>query len=278
MRRIGAIIQARFSATRFPGKVLKQLPYGSGITVLEQVIRRLKRSKKLDAVIVATTAGKVDNGIVGIAEKERVSYFRGSADNVLSRFYHAATENALDGIVRITADCPCIDPVLIDRLITAHRRRGADYTANNLKRTYPRGLDAEVFDFDVLKKTYESAGRDYEKEHVTEYIFRNPDRFNILSVEAPAKLRAPDIRITLDTEEDYALLCAVYDYLYPINKYFNAGDIVRLFMKKPWLKLINKKIVQKKVLTTLKDELEEAVRVLSLQGLQRAAKALRGKA
>ena len=268
--KIGAIIQARTASTRLPGKVLKELPYNSGITCLEQVIRRVKKSKKLNDIIIATTKEKEDNEIIDIAKKEDIKYFRGSKENVLSRYYFAAKENNTDLIVRITSDCPCIDVDITDLTIDDHINKMADYTTNSLVRTYPHGLDVEVFNFNTLEKAYKNATKDYEKEHVTPYINRNPQKFKINIVKAPKELYAPDIRITLDTEEDYALLCAVYDYLYPKNKYFNAYDIVNLFIKKSWLKLINKKIMQKKILNTLEEELKEAVKILDLQDLNKA--------
>ncbi|GAG69059.1 unnamed protein product [marine sediment metagenome] len=268
--KIGAIIQARTSSTRLPGKVLKELPYNSGITCLEQVIRRLKKSKRLNGIIIVTTKETEDNPIINISKKENVQYFKGSKENVLSRYYLAAKENNIDSVVRVTSDCPCIDARIVDIAISEHLKSNADYTSNSLIRTYPHGLDVEVFNFGALEKVYKNAKEDYEKEHVTPYINRNPQIFNINTINAPKELYAPDIRITLDIEEDYALLCAVYDYLYPKNKYFSAYDIVNLFNEKPWLKLINKKIIQKKIFNTLEEELEEAKRILDLQDLKRA--------
>ena len=267
--KIGAIIQARTSSTRLPGKVLKELPYAGGITCLEQVIRRLKKSKRLNEIIIATTKEKEDNDIVNIAKKEEVKYFRGSKENVLSRYYFAAKENDIDLIVRITSDCPCIDAAITDLTIDDHINKMVDYTTNSLVRTYPHGLDVEVFNFSALEKAHKNATKNYEKEHVTPYINRNPKKFKINIIKAPKELYAPDIRVTLDTEEDYALLCAVFDYLYPKDKYFNAQDIVNLFNQKPWLKLVNKKIIQKKIFNTLEEELKEAVKILDLQDLNK---------
>ena len=274
-QKIGAIIQARTSSTRLPGKILKELPYAGGVTALEQVIRRVKRSKKIDNIIVATTTGKEDDGIVEISIKEKVGYFRGSKEDVLSRYYSVAKESDLDVIVRITSDCPCVDPDIVDSIIEKHLKTKADYTTSTLKRTYPYGLDAEIVSFEALEDAYKNADKAEDKEHVTFYIERNAGDYKIEQVESPRELYAPDIRVTLDTEEDYCLLCFVFDYLYVGNKQFTAYDIVRLFKEKPWLKLVNKKIVQKKVFTTLKEELEEAVNVLELQDLKRAGDFLR---
>lgn len=270
MGSIGAIIQARFPSRRLPGKILKELPFGSGITVLEQVIRRLKRSKKINEILLATTIDRSDNKTVNIAEKEGLKYFRGSCEDVLSRYYLSAKKYRFDIIVRITCDCPCVDVDIVDSVIKKHIEKKADYTTNSLERTYPHGLDVEVFNFSVLEKVYKNAKIDYEKEHVTVYIYKNPSLFKITQIRAPKLLYAPDIRITLDTVEDYVLLCIVFNYLYPNNKNFSAYDIVSLFREKPWLKLINAKVVQKKIFDTLKEELREAASILDMQDLKRA--------
>ncbi len=271
----GVIVQARMTSTRLPGKVLRELPYGSGVSVLEQVIDRLTRARKIDTIIIATTINSADDKIVDITKKKKVSCFRGSETDVLSRYYLAAKKNRLDIVVRVTSDCPCIDPEIVDLIITEHVKQKVDYTANSLDKTYPHGLDAEVFNFDVLEHAYKNAKKDYDKEHVTPYIRMHFDIFKILSMRAPVELNAPDIRITLDTEEDYSLLCCVYDYLYSKNKYFNAYDVVSLFKTKPWLKLINKKIMEKKIFDLVEDEICEAIRVLELQDLKKSRDILR---
>jgi len=168
----GAIIQARTSSTRLPQKVLKELPQGSGITVLGQVIRRLKRAGRLNEIIVATTEDTEDTEIIEIAKKEGVNNYRGSRRDVLKRFYGAAKQNGLDVIVRITSDCPCIDPDLIDLIIDKHSYTKADYTTNTLVRTFPYGLDMEVLNFTVLEKACDEAKDMYEREHVTPFIYK----------------------------------------------------------------------------------------------------------
>lgn len=267
----GAIVQARTFSTRMPGKILKTLPFNRNISVLAQVLRRLKKCKKLDTVIVATTTNGADDQIVRIAEQEHSNCFRGSEQDVLSRYYQAAKESGLDVIVRITSDCPCIDPEIVDVVAEKHIKDKVDFTSNILARTYPHGLDVEVFSFDALKKAYSNAKEPFETEHVTPYIYKShPEMFRIASVEAPEALCAPDIRITLDTEADYALLCAVFDLLYLANEFFGAEEIISLFRNKPWLKAFNKGVTQKKVFDTLEQELEEAVKLLELQELKRA--------
>lgn len=273
--KIGAIVQARTTSTRLPGKVLKKLPFNSGITVLQQVVRRLKRSDKIDEIIIATTTEAEDSEIVEKAELEGVRWFRGSRDDVLSRYYLTAKENKLDLIVRITSDCPCIDPEVVDLVVTEHIKANADYTSNQLIRTFPHGLDTEVLTFDALEKAYCEAANDFEREHVCPYIYKTKaELFKIIVVEAPPDLYAPDIRITLDTEEDYALLCAVFDYLHTGDEIFKTTDIIRLFQEKPWLKLVNRRIAQKKIFDTFEDEMEEALKILDLQDLKKVKRFL----
>ena len=265
----GVIIQARTTSTRLPGKVLKELPWGSGITALGQVIRRLKRASSLDRIIVATTENREDEAIVEIARKEKVHYFRGSEKDVLSRYYYAAKENGLDTVVRVTSDCPCIDPDFIDRVVEELFESGMDYVSYSGARRFPRGLDGEAFTMKALERNFIEAKKDFEREHVTPYIYMT-GQFRLKRLDAPEEFSAPEIRVTLDTIEDYALLCTVYDYLYPQNPFFGAGDIVGLFKARPWLKFINEKVVQKKILSSLEEELREAEILLDLQDLKRA--------
>jgi len=271
----GVIIQARTSSTRLPHKVLMELPYGSGITVLQQVIRRLKKSKKLDDIIIATTTDLADEKIIKISEKENVKSFKGSIDDVLERYYLAAKESELDIVVRVTSDCPCIDPEVVDLTIEEHVNAKADFTSNILSRTFPHGLDTEVLSFRTLETAHLQANQEFEREHVCPYIYRShPASFKIVNVEAPANLKADDIRITLDTKEDYALLCLIYDHLFYKNKFFTTEDIIHLFRRKPWIKCINEKIIQKKIFDTLEEEMTEAIKVLETHGLERVKKLL----
>ena len=267
--KIGAIIQARTSSSRLPRKVLKPLPFDSDVCVLQQVIRRVSNSKLIDEVIIATSINEEDQEIVDVAKKENKNFYCGSLDNVLERYYNAASQNDLDIVVRITSDCPCIDTNIIDNIIQNHIDLGADYTSNSLKESFPRGIDVEVINFDVLKRTYLEASQTYEKEHVTPFIYKShPDEFNIniyVSDEDNS-----DIRITLDTPQDYSLLCCVYDNLYEKDNFFTLNDILDLFSKKPWIKSINEDIIQKKVCSTLSEELEEAIHLCDVQDLDKA--------
>ncbi len=149
---IGAIVQARTSSTRLPQKVLLNLPYNSNLTVLQQVIRRLKRSQNIGNIIIATTHDQEDNKIVSLSKKEGVKWFKGSKEDVLARYYLAAKEYQLYIIIRVASDCPCIDPHIIDMMIDEHLKTKADYTSNGMVRTFPHGLDAEVISFSTLER------------------------------------------------------------------------------------------------------------------------------
>lgn len=256
---------------RFPGKVLKDLPLGSGISVLEQIVRRLKRSKLVGKIVIATSKEKDDEPIVRLAEKLQVKCYRGSKEDVLSRFYEAARENSLDIVVRITGDCPCIDPAVVDLTIQQHLENHSDYTTNVLSQTFPRGSEAEVINFSALETAHRQARETFEREHVTPFIYKSRrDLFNIKMISAPSQWAAPDLRLTLDTAQDYILLCAVYDLLYSGKPDFGLEDVIQLFRKKPWLAMINDGVIQKKVCTTLEEEIEEAARILDRQDLLKA--------
>lgn len=267
---VGVIIQARTSSARLPRKVLKELPYGSGITVLQQIIRRLKRSKRLDDVIVATSMQAPDGQIAALGREENVKTFRGDLDNVLGRYYAAASEHQLDVVVRITGDCPCVDAEIVDEAVEKHVREGADYTSNVVHRSYPAGFDVEVFNFTVLEEVYRKAQDAVDQEHVTLYIHKHADEFKMEHIAAPPSLHCPQRRLTLDTAEDYVALCAVYDFLYEQDQYFGARRVINLFNEKPWLDMINANVAGKKALNTLEEELNEIVRIARLQDLKRA--------
>lgn len=272
--KIGAIIQARTSSSRLPRKVLKPLPFNGKITALQHVIRRVAKSELINEIIVATSENSDDDEIVEVAIKEDVKYYRGSLENVLERYYMAASENNLDIIVRITSDCPCSDFNIIDKVIKSHLEINADYTSNSLKESFPRGIDVEVINFNILKEAYENANKQYEKEHVTPYIYKShPEKFNINIYENFEN--NSDIRITLDTPQDYALLSLIYEELYNGEDYFTLKDILELLNKKPYLKDINREIIQKKVCNGLNEELSEAINLCDNFDLPLASKYLK---
>ncbi len=270
-KKVGAVIQARVSSSRLPGKVLLALPCGSGVSVCEHIIRRLKKVKSVDAIIVATTSNPSDDKVVDVASSEGVEHYRGAEEDVLARFFDAVKKYQLDEIVRVTGDNPCIDYALVEQVVQAHLQEDNDYTVT---RQYPTGINVEVLSSRALRVVYENAKQPEEREHLTLYIETHPEAFKVSEKKAPNNYKRPDIRVTLDTEEDYALLNCIFEFLYEKDNYFGIDELVSLYQQKPWLAIINNKVGQKKVFKTLEDELAEAVRLLDLQDLKRAKKFL----
>jgi spore coat polysaccharide biosynthesis protein SpsF len=267
--KIGAIIQARYSSTRLPGKVTLELPFGSGVSVLGHVIRRTKKSKLIDEVIVATTTSPKDDLIVKIAKKEQAKCFRGSEKDVLERFYLAAKNNSLDYIIRITSDCPCIDPKLIDSTIKDYFNSKVDY----ISYCYPRGIDIEVIPFELLEEAHKMAKTDLDREHVSKYIYESK-KFKVKWFEPHDKL-FNQVRLTLDVSEDYLFLCALFDQLYKKNNYFGLKEIISLYKAKPWLFEINNAVFQKREFKSRSEEMTSAVKLLELNQMNEAAKVLK---
>lgn len=271
----GCIIQARTSSSRLPRKVLMPLPYGSDKSVLENIIGRVRLSEHIDDIVLATTMNRDDDAIEEISGKLNINLFRGDEANVLERFYLSAKKYKLDLIIRITGDCPCIDPKIIDYAINNHLKTGADFSSTGIKRSYPIGQDVGIFSFENLEKAYVSARFDYEKEHVTSYFYKTrPEAFKINIIKAPEKLFNPGLRLTLDTSEDYIFLCCVFDHLYEKDIYFGLTEILKLVKEKPWLTQINARVTQKKIFKNLKEELDEAIRYCELRSMSRVKKIL----
>lgn len=242
--KVTAIIQARTTSTRLPGKVLVDI---EGKPMLWHVINRLKSSKKLNDIILAIPDTKENDILEKFAKENKVKYFRGSEEDVLSRYYEAAKKFEVGLVVRITSDCPLIDPRIVDLVIERHLNSKADYTSNTLKITFPRGFDTEVFNFDVLEKTYREAKKRYQREHVTPYIYEHPETFKLQNVEARGKLRHPEFRLTVDRKEDLKLVREIYDYLYIPGNIFYIQEVINLLEKHPELARINAQVRQKKL-------------------------------
>ncbi|MEK4239918.1 glycosyltransferase family protein [Paenibacillus sp. FSL H7-0714] len=238
---ITAIIQARMGSTRLPGKVLKKL---ADHTVLGHVITRCQAIPSVNQVIVATTVQEDDIDICKEALKYGVPIYRGNEDNVLSRYYEAAKEADSDIIVRITSDCPLLDPEISETVIQYFLNHNYDYISSGLDGTFPRGLDTEVFTFKALEVAYKQATQEYEFEHVTPYLYQNKEQFNIHAFQNHTD--QSKYRLTLDTEEDWKLISKIYDELYK-GEIFYINDILELFKRYPELACINAEVKQKKL-------------------------------
>lgn len=237
--KIVAIIQARMGSTRLPGKVLVDL---EGETVLARVIARLRRSRLIDELLVATSAMPADDAIVRACADLSVACFRGDESDVLDRYYRAAQSAKADVVVRITSDCPLIDPEITDKTTAAFLDKRPDYASNVLVRTYPRGLDTEIIACQALAKVWEIARQPYEREHVTPYFYEHPREFKILSVTGDSDYSS--YRWTLDTPEDLELLRAVYSRFSGKDD-FSWRDVLDLLEREPHLMELNNSVTQK---------------------------------
>lgn len=240
--KIVAIVQARLGSTRLPKKIFLPL---SNIPILSHVYNRLNFSKYIHETVIATTDLSEDDLIEDYCKKNKIKFFRGSSDDVLSRYFFAAQKFNADVVVRITSDCPLIDPTIVDNIITEFLKNKVDYASNVLKRTFPRGYDAEVFSFKTLEKAFQLAKKEYEREHVTPFIYNHPEMFNLFNYEN--EIDYSNYRLTVDTKEDYELLKIIYDSLYSKNKIFLMKDVIEFLKKNPDLVNINKHIEQKKL-------------------------------
>lgn len=239
-----AIIQARMGADRLPGKPLKEV---LGKPLLGYQLERLKRARSLNLIVVATTTNPRDQQIVEFCQKESTPFFRGSEEDVLDRYYHAAQKFSADIVVRLTADCPLIDPQLVDDAVSfyiAHYPQ-YDYVANTLERTYPRGMDVEVFSFKSLKEAAEEASYPAEREHVTPFIIGHPERYK--QGKLKGKKNESHHRWTVDMPEDFELISLIIKSLWPQKPNFTLDDVLKKFEEHPeWIK-INAHIQQKHV-------------------------------
>ena len=238
--RIVVIIQARMGSTRLPGKVLQDL---GGQTVLERVVSRTRRCGLVNEVIVATSVNPADDAIVEACVPLRVRVFRGSEHDVLDRYFRAAEAAQAEVVVRITCDCPLIDPGVSDKTICAFLDARPDYASNVLERTYPRGLDTEVVALEALECAFREAQEPFQREHVTPFFYLHREKFKLLSVKGEHDFSQH--RWTLDTAEDLEFLQAVYARLG--DRDFNWQDVLRLMENEPKLAEINRGAVQKTV-------------------------------
>lgn len=233
---VGAIIQARTGSTRLPGKVLKEI---CGKPALEHFIARLRASKTIEVFIVATTVQPEDHAILKLAEQCGVRTFAGSADDVLDRFYRAAAAAKIDIIVRATSDDLLVDPDIVDQVVQhfLDARPSFDMVCNNLIPTYPYGLDVEVFSRDALKRAWSEARDPVEREHVTAYFRRHPERFRLGGVESTVNLAKH--RWTLDYPEDLEFFRRIYEVLYRPGSVFRTSEIVQFLDSHPEVRELN---------------------------------------
>lgn len=235
-----AIIQARMGSTRLPGKVMADV---AGRPLLYHVVKRAQQARTLDLVIVATSDQPADDVVARFCAEANIPCFRGSEDDVLDRYYQAAKNHEAAVVVRLTADCPLLDPSVIDKVVQAFRAGYYDYVSNVVPPTYPDGLDTEVFRVDALERAWREALVKSDREHVTPYIAEQPDLFRLGNVSYPQDLSG--LRWTVDRPEDLEFVRRVHDYLGPAPS-FGMMAILALLREHPELMEINSGIQRNK--------------------------------
>jgi spore coat polysaccharide biosynthesis protein SpsF len=234
-------LQARMGSTRLPGKPLLNV---LGRPILSYLLERLNLVQGATVVLLTTTAAR-DQPLVDLATSMQVEVFRGSEENVLDRYTLAARYYGATTIVRITADCPLLDPCLIQQLLDSFHNPliAYDYLSNTLQRTYPRGMDIEVFSREALEVSYAHASVPAELEHVTPYIYSNPQRFNLGNLACAENLS--HWRWTIDTHADFKAVAPLLASLYPANPHFTFQDIVAAATTHPEWMAFNANVEQK---------------------------------
>lgn len=238
-----AVIQAHMGSSRLPGKVLIDI---EGQTMLERVLKRAAGCVEIDEVVIATSVLPIDDAVVQACQALSVPVFRGSDDDVLDRFRGAARSRGADICVRITSDCPLIDPQVSDEIVRRFKGANppADYASNKIPPSWPRGLDTEVFTIAALEQAWEQAIRPYERTHVTVYMYEHPEQFRLLSVTSDVD--RSDWRWTVDTPQDLEFVRAVYARLGAEGD-FGWRAVMDLLEREPELRVLNRQVTQKAV-------------------------------
>ncbi|WP_411286437.1 cytidylyltransferase domain-containing protein [Phenylobacterium sp.] len=225
-----AILQARMSSSRLPGKVLLPL---AGAPMIVRQIERVRRARRIGQLVVATSTDASDDPLADVAADAGVEVYRGPLDDVLARFAGALAAHPADHLVRLTGDCPLGDPEAIDATVALHLESGADYTSNTPSTfAYPKGLDVEVITADALRRAADAAATPEEREHVTWGVWNHPDRYRIAWLRS-AEADDGDIRWTVDRPDDYAFVAQVYEALHSGNSAFTSADIRAFVASRP---------------------------------------------
>lgn len=228
------VVQARMGSSRLPGKVLKDI---AGRPMLSYQIERLRRVKRAERIVVATTDQPADDAVERFCQKEKIACVRGSEHDVLARYHLAIERFPADVVVRITADCPLIDPAIVDEAIAAYE---PDYVSNMLETTYPYGMAVEVFSAQALREAHREAKDPAEREHVTPFIYRHPERYRLRSLTMAPNLSHH--RWTVDTPEDFELVSRLLKTLKP---HFTLQDVLAVLDEHPDWCAINAHVEQK---------------------------------
>lgn len=207
--------------------------------MLELMVERLRDVSLLDEIVIATTTNSSDNPIVELADRLKIGVWRGSEHNVMDRVLSAAQHFHADVIVELTGDCPLIDPDIVQACILQWKAAGADYLANCLERSFPIGMDTQVFWTKTLADAAARTHDPHDQEHVSLFIYRNPTLYKLVNITAPEAQRDPELRLTLDTQDDYNLIQNIYNAFYVANPKFRLDDILNYLRSNPELRMMN---------------------------------------
>ncbi len=236
--RVNAIIQARCGSTRFPNKIFASIDERP---LIWHVVNRLKYSNSIDDIVVATTLNSKDDALEQWCNDNEIKVFRGSEEDVLNRYYEASLCYPSDYIVRITADDPFKEPEVIDRVVNKLIEEKKDLVTNNNPPSFPEGLDCEAFTYTTLQRMESEARDSFEREHVTQYAYHNPDKFRISNVESNKKLSF--LRWTIDTKEDYEMVKKIYEYrVGEKNEILLMNEILEILNQHPEVSKINSQV------------------------------------
>ena len=237
-----ATIEARMTSSRLPGKVLME---ASGRPMLSHLVRRLRAVPSLDSIVLATTTNRTDDVLVEFAARHGIGCFRGSEDDVMARVVGAAESADADVVVEITGDCPIIDPELIEQTVRMYFAHNVEYVSNCHIRSYPVGMDTQVFALSTLKRSLKMTEDPLDHEHVTLHIRNHPEVFSTIHLVAPPEIHWPELGLTLDEQEDYGLLKLIIEHFGEENPLFTCLDAVRLLKARPEWVAVNQMIKRK---------------------------------
>ena len=224
-KKVGCIIEARMGSSRLPGKVLKKI---NNKTVIELLIERVKKVKQIEKIVIATSTNEKDDILENYCRENKIDFFRGSEEDVMSRVLKCAKFHEIQTIVEITSDCPLIDPIIISQILNCYIYNNVDYVGNSNIRSYPDGMDVQIFSYEILKDSYKKCKTKLEKEHVTLHI-RKSNEYSKIDVIAPNKYFFPKLGLTLDEEEDYLLINKIFEHFN--HNEFGLDEILELLLK-----------------------------------------------
>ena len=240
--KIVATIEARMTSSRLPGKPMME---GCGHPMLGHLVDRLKAVESIDIIVLATTTNQTDDAMAQYASSIGIEVFRGDEDDVMGRVVNAGKSVDADVIVEITGDCPIIDPEIIEQAIRSYRENTYEYVGNQHIRSYPDGMDVQVFALETLVKSEAMTNEPLDREHVTLHIRNNPQIFSHLNLVAPPEQHWPDLGLTLDEQSDFDLLKLIIENFYEKNPLFSCLDVVRFLRANPKLREINCEVTRK---------------------------------